>query len=102
MLKCAYNLLIYVAFKRHSQLGHEIKRDPTPIFKLSLEAVACGDIYLAVISDKAHGEPFLALAAIAALERYSDKARRQFIGYPFWMLANDVDAGNACFLAQLA
>src|SRR6185312_2942746 len=60
------------------------------------------EIDIAVVAGEAHGEPFLALAAILAVKGHAHQMWRQIIGHPVGHLANDPRVAGAGLFLQFA
>src|ERR1043166_5520254 len=67
-LKHRYDIGIDVAFERHDQPWQGFQRQPFPLREFGLLG---GDIDIAVLAQESHGDPFLSLAAIFAVQRHA-------------------------------
>src|SRR6185312_8429335 len=60
------------------------------------------DVDLALRAGEADGEPFLRLAAIAAVPGLADQVARNVVAEPFGNFAETFDRADICFFVQLA
>ena len=90
---------IGLALERHDQAGQRFQADPLAggEFRLMRRQVD-----VAILAGEAHGEPFLALAAILAVKRHAHQMLGQIIGHPVVHLGDDFGLVGADFFLQLA
>src|SRR5882672_1470085 len=91
--------LIDRPLERHDQTRQLSHLDPAPVVELAVMAV---EPDVAILAQEAHGEPLLALAAIAAAPGPSHDVRRQLVAEPVGMLGQDLRLGGADLLLELA
>src|SRR5215475_6366326 len=95
--------LIDRALERDDQLGKVFHRLPAPVHEFSLvTAAGARDIDLVVLAGEADGEPFLALAAIAALPGAPRHGARDVVDQPVGDLAELLHRTHAGLLVKLA
>src|ERR1700759_1028947 len=95
--------LIDRALERDDELRKGLHRLPAPAHELGLVAPAgARDIDLVILAGEAHREPFLALAAIAALPGTPGNGAGNVVDQPVRHLAEFLDRPNAGLLVKLA
>src|SRR5258708_3135478 len=101
--KFLHHALIHRPLERHDQVREVLHRLPAPVHEWGLVAAAgAGDVNLAIIAGEANREPFLALAAIAALPGAAGDRARNVVDQPVGDFAELLHRSNAGFFVKLA
>jgi hypothetical protein len=94
-----HDLLIERPLEGHDQVRHLAEIDPLPGREFR---VLARDVDLALFAGEAEGVPLLLLTAILALPERRGEIRRQIVSQPALALRQQLGAGDAGLLSQLA